>query len=263
MGIRRKFVALLAVVSAIGGLGLAPAARAASTEPPDAAAVGGGAAGIEAVINIDNDFLFGTIGNSYDYGYELTESLPQVLLPEGGSATVLQKSLVGKDTPAVSAHLLKVTTTGNLRGLPYAASTASAADVRIQTTNIRAVRGECRWDRSGATATTKIVDAAGKSYTPAPNTRVDLPGLGYAILNEQGTDIDYNTGAVTIWVKAVHVYLDARMGDLSQLDDPLSDIDNFIHSWDGGSADIAVGFASCDPLNLPALSGLQLKSGGG
>jgi hypothetical protein len=39
-------------------------------------------------------------------------------------------------------------------------------------------------------------------YLPAPNTRVDLPGVGYAVLNEQ-----IASGASGITVNMIHVVL--------------------------------------------------------
>jgi hypothetical protein len=247
MGIRKQLIAIAAVLGTVASMAfVVPSASAdAATEPPDAFAVGGGASGLEIHVELDNEALFSSIGSYRDYGYELVDTRPRVILPDQGGPLQQQSVVRGAVTTAVTANVLKATTVGNLRGLPYAASTASAADVRIQTTNIRAVRAECNWDRSGATATTKIVDAAGKSYTPAPNTRIDLPGLGFAYLNEQGSDTDPYSGAVTIWVKAVHVFLFAET-------DP--------NNYDGLYSDISVGFASCDPLNLPSLSGLKLKS---
>ena len=45
-------------------------------------------------------------------------------------------------------------------------------------------------------------------YMPAPNTRVDLPGVGYAVLNEQ-----FPSGASGIMVNMIHVVLqDALTG---------------------------------------------------
>lgn len=57
-----------------------------------------------------------------------------------------------------------------------------------------------------------VVNGVTMSATPAPNTRVDLPGVGYVVLNEQsrrGDGVD-STG---IAVKMIHVFLqDALTG---------------------------------------------------
>jgi hypothetical protein len=94
------------------------------------------------------------------------------------------------------------------------------------------------------------VNANGTPYEPAPNTVVPIPGVGSLTLNEQYTADLYRYNSTTgdydvfkvIYVFGAHLRLLAEAEQLY------------------GTADVIIGFTSCDPLVLPNLSGLKLGS---
>jgi len=73
------------------------------------------------------------------------------------------------------------------------------------------VSGAAGWNAEGSSFTNLTVNGVplgSGDYLPAPNTRVDLPGVGYAVLNEQ-----IASGASGITVNMIHVVLrDALTG---------------------------------------------------
>jgi hypothetical protein len=240
----RILLALSAAFSLLGGALLTgPAHAAADTAPPRAEFVGGGAAGLEIDGYVQSDLI------STDADYPL--DLPAVVLPYNGSPTELSAELAGQTVGPVSAHVLRATTIGNLDGLPYAHSTASVADVAIAGTNIRAVRSECTWDGAGARASTQIVDAAGHTYAPKPNTHVFIKNVGTLVLNEQQVEnYSYRSDlpdAQVITVRAAHLIVDPN---------PL--LAGFFNTY--ATLDVSLAFSSCDPLKLPSLSGLKLAA---
>jgi hypothetical protein len=67
------------------------------------------------------------------------------------------------------------------------------------------VSGAAGWNAEGSSFTNLAVNGVllgSGDYLPAPNTRVDLPGVGYAVLNEQ-----IASGASGITVNMIHVVL--------------------------------------------------------
>jgi hypothetical protein len=237
MRFRRTLVVVLAALCALGGalLDNGVASAAAATE------VGGGAAAVQ--INVYRE------GGLFDRFPALQQDIPIALpvaeLPEHGTPVLISRDLVGYDAGVVSAHVLRATTIGNLDGTPFAHSTASIGEVAISGTNIRAISSECTWDTSvgSPVATSTIVDLAGNAYTPAPNTRIDLPLLGgYLMLNEQGGHT-LRSGAQVIWVKGARLHL-VRSTNRSYT-----------------NTDITLAFSSCDPIVIPGLSGLKLTGG--
>ena len=233
MRIRRAVIGVFIAVISGSLLNLAPA-RAEVTR------VGGGAAAVQITYysQSQRDFLGRLLGE------DTPLSLPFVVLPPAGSAQQ-SAQLAGQDVSGIGLHLLRATTEGYLTGNPYYAhSTASVADVAIPGTTIAAIRSECTWDVNGARASSTIVYANGDVASPPVNTIVPLSGNSYLALNEQYTEIDPSTGAQVIYVYGAHLY----------------------HVRDGGrrnyayrELDVRVAFSSCDPLNIPSLSGLKLK----
>jgi hypothetical protein len=234
-------VALVATVGTLGGV-LFHALPASAT----ASRVGGGAAAIE----IQSEMYASFFGDYNEYPLDM---LPYVELPWNGSATTLSAELAGfgREGGVLSAHALRGTTIGNLEGNPYAHSTAGVTELSIFKNKFRAVYSECTWNTKGRTATTSIVDAAGHKYTPKVNTRVPLGALGYMVLNEQGIhQVRVDTGvAQVIYVYGIHVHL--NVADLFDL---------IPNEFGYGDTDIYVAFSSCDPLNIPSLSGLRVGS---
>lgn len=232
----RSLTALCVALIVGAGMYLAGPARA------DAKFVGGGAAPVTV--------------SSYGVSPLLTTNeidvplhLPSVRLPDQGSATVLSDELAGKTIGPITAHVLRATTIGNLQGNPYAASSSSIADLIINGTDIRGVSSNCVWsEQDGAVAHTQIVLANGTKYEPKPNTTLNVPGLGQLVLNEQHIHQLYVFGptsppANVIWVAGIRLHLLAPriQGVLGPQ-----------------QVDIELAFSSCDPVNLPTLSGIRL-----
>jgi len=130
-------------------------------------------------------------------------------------------------------------------------SRASAADVVIgvlgPVNTIRAtlVEATCTATQSGNSGATRLVDLelgtlGSVSATPAPNTRIDVPGVASITFNEQIANDD---GSLT--VNAIHVRL--LGGTSSAL----------------GSGDVIVSSATCGPaaLPIPMASGVGLWLG--
>jgi len=119
----------------------------------------------------------------------------------------------------LGANGLTAITTGQIdETLVSATTSAEAADVNILNGLItaKAVVALATSYANGAAATSESngstllgLVVGGVSYgdaTPAPNTRLDLPGVGYAVLNEQSQTGDgvHSTG---LTVNMIHVYL--------------------------------------------------------
>ena len=107
-----------------------------------------------------------------------------------------------------------------------AQSIATAADVNIMNGLITASRvigiasavagsGNAAADGDGSSITDLVINGTpygSGDVTPAPNTRVDLPGVGYVVLNEQ---IQGKGVGPALTVNMIHVVLQgARTGDI-------------------------------------------------
>jgi len=144
----------------------------------------------------------------------------QVTLPSGGG-------FVSADVDALSALEVRVDalttmTSGAMDALASTAqSTAHLENVNVLNGLITAqtviaatsswVSGAVGRNAEGSSFTNLVVNGmpfGSGDYLPAPNTRVDLPGVGYAVLNEQ-----IPSGASGITVNMIHVVLrDALTG---------------------------------------------------
>lgn len=220
-------------------------------DPVIDADVGGGVAPLIGVVGVGSPIL-------YSFGqpelYELTSADPQAVLPaNGGTFTV---SAVDQAVGPVHGRALYGTITGRRDGQPFAEATTSLADVTIGGLKLGTVTTHCRWDTNRVVASTTI-QTGPITAKPSPNTRTVIPGLGTIVRNEQYVDTIYARDAsgaylhnpdgsyktyATKVVIGVDVYLNA---DLQQL---------------YGYANVMIGFASCDPLQIPSLSGLKLSS---
>jgi hypothetical protein len=232
--IRSLFCVILAAGATM--LTLAPPASA------DAQSVGGGAAGVMTTQYVQ---WSRTVADD-PRGFYASQSVPSVTLPEQGgneSAELLPLSTATVGVKGLSVHAARVSTFGNLQGYPYAESKASVG-IALTGTDFVGVRARCRWDRQGTFASTEIVRSGEKDvWRPGVNTRVDIPGLGYAVLNEQYTET-LHSGARVIYVNALHVFLFQETAEAF------------------GISELIVGFASCDPLNVPSVGSLGLIPGG-
>jgi hypothetical protein len=250
MGIRR--IAALGAAGVLGSLGLSGIT--ATPAAADVAEVGGGAAGLVAIVEAQDYTLMDDLtGEPNADTLKLTISEPRVRLPRRGSGPRTEV-LVGADAAGVSTGAIRVTTRGNLQGTPYAESSAGVADVVVPGLDVSGVRASCRWDEAhGATATTSIVKANGTVYTPEPNTVIELPGIGRVHLNEQFLETFEGRGVIS--VHALRLDLNPVSIDHDFLPDPYSGDDLDLYN------DVVVGFASCDPLRIPPISGLKVITG--
>jgi hypothetical protein len=143
-----------------------------------------------------------------------------VTLPAGGGLLTLDVDTLS--APEISIDALTTTTSGATD--PEASTAQSAAhleNVNVLNGLITAetviaatsswVSGATGWNALGSSFTNLVVSGVAigsDDYLPPPNTRIDLPGVGYAVLNEQ-----IASGASGITVNMIHVVLqDALTG---------------------------------------------------
>jgi hypothetical protein len=144
----------------------------------------------------------------------------QVTLPSGGG--FVSADVDALSAPEVMVDALTTMTSGAMdTQASTAQSTAHLENVNVLNGLITAetviaatsswVSGAAGWNAEGSSFTNLTVNGVplgSGDYLPAPNTRVDLPGVGYAVLNEQ-----IASGASGITVNMIHVVLrDALTG---------------------------------------------------
>ncbi len=144
----------------------------------------------------------------------------QVTLPSGGG--FVSADVDALSAPEVMVDALTTMTSGATdTQASTAQSTAHLENVNVLNGLITAetviaatsswVSGAAGWNAEGSSFTNLTVNGVplgSGDYLPAPNTRVDLPGVGYAVLNEQ-----IASGASGITVNMIHVVLrDALTG---------------------------------------------------
>ena len=144
----------------------------------------------------------------------------QVTLPAGGGFVAADVDALS--APEVRVDALTTMTSGAMdTQASTAQSTAHLENVNVLNGLITAetviaatsswVSGAAGWNAEGSSFTNLAVNGVplgSGDYLPAPNTRVNLPGVGYAVLNEQ-----IPSGASGITVNMIHVVLrDALTG---------------------------------------------------
>lgn len=144
-------------------------------------------------------------------------------LPVGGGMADTGQDTIGV-AAALGAGSLVAITTGMVDTKVVSAQTSSeAANVSILSGLITAEQ-VVALASSYADGVTAGSDASGSSLlglivngtnlgdaTPAPNTRIDLPGTGYVVLNEQVTTGDGVTSS-GLTVNMIHVFLQSVIG---------------------------------------------------
>lgn len=168
---------------------------------------------------------------SYVNAPGVTAQSPVAALPGTGGYAVGEADTFGVPS-AVNALWLMAVTTGavdNPVSSSQSTSTLEAVSVLsglIQAANVTAVASSYVNDAGAAS------DAAGSGFAGlvvsgipvttdvAPNTRVDLPGVGYAVLNEQLVNGD-GVSSSGITVNMIHVYLQSVVGGIV---DPITGI---------------------------------------
>ena len=255
---------LLIAASTLALLGSMVFVSAAHADDGLEADVGGGAAGIVGDVSLYSYplSLLPRNDNRTD-GVELVVSTPRVEMGKRGgskSAQVLNKTALG-----LSVRVVSETIKGNRQGNPYAQASSSLVGIRgvsgkLAGFSLGAINVSCLWNRAGASGETVVTDVAGNVNKPAANEVHDLPGLGSITFNEQYTDLVpyldaagnyvpdtdgqpyYYLYSETLYVIGAHIHLDVPL-DVAE----------------GGTvADVYLGFTSCDPLQLPPLSGVKL-----
>lgn len=227
---------MLAAGALIGSLISAAPARAAGVD----ADVGGGAAGLMAL----------KITASGDTSYVIEQ--PTVMMGKNGGAFRRRDVSTLKTVAGLERHLsvrgIDVAVSGNRGGTPFAKAAAVLSRVFLRGTDMDSMFVDCRWDLNAVTGRVLIKRKDGSSYTPAPNTVVDIP-LGKLFYNRQrfhSVNVTGEDGVVrqarVINVVGAHLFLNAAA------------------RADYKVRQVVIGFASCDPLVLPTIGGLKLLS---
>ena len=146
----------------------------------------------------------------------------RVTLPAGGGFLSLDVDALS--APELSVDALTTMTSGATdTEASTAQSTAHLENVNVLNGLITAetviaatsswVSGAAGWNAEGSSFTNLTVNGVplgSGDYLPAPNTRVDLLGVGYAVLNEQ-----IASGAAGITVNMIHVVLQNALTGLT------------------------------------------------
>ncbi len=112
-----------------------------------------------------------------------------------GAIDTTAKSLTAGVASAGSANADQVSA---LNGLVTAAEVTS-----VSTTSFDAPAGAFRVSAAGTAFTNLVVAGTPVTGTPAPNTKISLPGIGYVILNQQQASIGSSSASLT--VTGIHV----------------------------------------------------------
>ena len=146
----------------------------------------------------------------------------QVTLPSGGGFVATDVDALS--APEVRVDALTTMTSGAMdMQASTAQSTAHLANVNVLNGLITAetviaatsswVSGAAGWNAEGSGFANLVVNGVpfgSGDYLPAPNTRVNLPGVGYVVLNEQ-----IASGAAGITVNMIHVVLQNALTGLT------------------------------------------------
>ncbi|OLB68351.1 MAG: hypothetical protein DMD38_00465 [Gemmatimonadetes bacterium] len=146
----------------------------------------------------------------------------QVTLPFGGGFVAADVDALS--APEVRVDALTTMTSGAMdMQASTAQSTAHLEKVNVLNGLITAetviaatsswVSGAAGWNAEGSGFTNLAVNGVplgSGDYLPAPNTRVNLPGVGYVVLNEQ-----IASGAAGITVNMIHVVLQNALTGLT------------------------------------------------
>lgn len=135
-----------------------------------------------------------------------SDQAPTVTVPGFAAAENLFAVATGADhlastgTPAISAESHATLETVNLlNGLITADGVVAVASSAIGATTVNS-------DAEGSQLANVVVNGVAAAAEPAPNTRMDIPGVGYVVLNEQIPSGDGVT-STGITVNMIHVYL--------------------------------------------------------
>jgi hypothetical protein len=140
-----------------------------------------------------------TLGCISETGVTHANSIASVSVPPLLSTGTVTTSAASQATPGGPASVSKATTqsASALGGL------VRAAAVRSVSTTVEHAPGSFSTSAAGTKFVGLVVAGTPISGTPAPNTKISLPGVGYVILNQQVSTVT-KTGA-SLTVIAIHV----------------------------------------------------------
>ena len=135
-------------------------------------------------------------------GGNVTVTLASVSVPNVGSVGSMVDTASGQITSSPSRGAAQASSTDQqvslLGGLITATTVASSASAAIKGSNTGTTSGS-------TTLTTATVLGLPVSVNPAPNTTINLPGIGRVVLNEQSSSI--TASQASMHVNAIHVYV--------------------------------------------------------
>lgn len=164
----------------------------------------------------------GTAYGTYVNALGVTTQSPVATLPSSGGMAVGDAETFGV-SGAIDARWLKAVTTGAVDNpVSSAQSTSELENVSVLSglitadvvtaiaSSYRNASGAAS-DAEGSSFVNLVVNGVSVTTDVAPNTRVDLPGVGYVLLNEQRRAGDGVTSS-GMTVNMIHVYLQSLIG---------------------------------------------------
>jgi hypothetical protein len=111
------------------------------------------------------------------------------------SGTVTSNASTSADASAASNDVQNVSALGGLITADEVKAVSSTSDIN----------GNLQSSASGSTFTNLVVAGQKIQGTPAPNTKIDLAGFGYVVLNERSSKTGESSSSLT--VNMIHVYI--------------------------------------------------------
>jgi hypothetical protein len=135
-------------------------------------------------------------------GKQVTDSVVDEQLPGVFSAGQVDTSLqaLQSDSAQTSRSVARAKDV-NLLGGRIKAQAVQAKSESIRSLN----NGALQVSGAGSSLTGLVIDGTPQSGSPDPNTRIDLPNVGYVVLNEQTPRLTQTTAALGINMIHVHV----------------------------------------------------------
>lgn len=230
--------ALLRRAGGLAATGLVGVAVAATPASADVTSLAGGAFGVRATATVP---LVGAV---------TVPPTPSVVLPAGGGGPITRTAIGATIPGLLTTGVLTATTSGDtaVSHLRTARSSATAANVNLGAGALTAtaVSSRCASNGDGSTGSSTLLGLAGVAgvgVAPAPNTTVQIAGLGSVTFNEQIVT-NVPGSSTTITVNAIHVRLAAGVVL-------------------GTSADIIIGQSRCAAFGPDVLVGAGLPRTGG
>jgi hypothetical protein len=202
---RRTHVLTLAVAAGLMTSVLSAAApavaQAAATETGYLGSAYGTSVNVASIVRSGRSAL-STLGCTSQAGVTHTNTAASVSVPPLLSTGTIDTSAASEATPSGPA----ATTSATTEGAAALAGLVTATTVRsVSTTSQNAASGTFSTSAAGTKFVGLVVAGTPISGTPAANTKITLPGIGYVILNQQVSTISKSRADLT--VIAIHVYV--------------------------------------------------------